>query len=77
MTSPPSHLLNERVRGWLRHLWRKSMTPDDWSRDGRSIYYSSAGDLGPSWITEHELASGREQVVFSSDDASADSSHSG
>ena len=35
--------------------------PYDWSRDGRSIYYSSAGDLGPSWITEHELASGRER----------------
>jgi len=34
MTASPSHHLNERVRGWLRHLWRKSMTPDDWSREG-------------------------------------------
>ena len=34
MTSLPSHHLNERVRGWLRHLWRKAMTPDDWSPEG-------------------------------------------
>jgi hypothetical protein len=27
-------LLNERSRGWLRHLWRKATTPDDWSRLG-------------------------------------------
>ncbi len=26
--------LSDRSRGWLRHLWRKSMTPDDWSRNG-------------------------------------------
>jgi hypothetical protein len=26
--------LNERVRGWLRHVWRKAMTPDDWSSTG-------------------------------------------
>ena len=34
MTTPPSYQLNDRVRGWLRHLWRKSTTPDDWSKDG-------------------------------------------
>lgn len=34
MASVPSLHLNERVRGWLRHLWRKAMTPDDWSKDG-------------------------------------------
>lgn len=26
--------LNERARGWLRHMWRKATTPDDWSRNG-------------------------------------------
>ena len=34
MAAPPSRHLNGRVRGWLRHLWRKAMTPDDWSREG-------------------------------------------
>lgn len=29
---PPQ--LDEAVRGWLRHLWRKASTPDDWSRQG-------------------------------------------
>ena len=23
--------LNPEVRGWLRHLWRKATTADDWS----------------------------------------------
>ncbi len=27
--------LNERTRGWLRHLWRKATTEDDWSSDGK------------------------------------------
>ena len=26
--------LTLRSRGWLKHLWRKTMTPDDWSRTG-------------------------------------------
>ncbi len=26
--------LNEQSRGWLRHLWRKATTEDDWSREG-------------------------------------------
>jgi hypothetical protein len=26
--------LNERSRGWLRHIYRKATTPDDWSRTG-------------------------------------------
>jgi hypothetical protein len=32
--APSSYRLNERARGWLRHLWRKATTPDDWSRGG-------------------------------------------
>ena len=26
--------LNPRARGWLRHLWDKATTPDDWSSSG-------------------------------------------
>ena len=26
--------LNRRARGWLRFLWEKATTPDDWSADG-------------------------------------------
>ena len=26
--------LNARARGWLRHLWDKATTPDDWSSSG-------------------------------------------
>jgi len=26
--------LNEHTRGWLRHLWRKATTEDDWSKEG-------------------------------------------
>jgi hypothetical protein len=27
--------LNDRAQGWLRHLWRKATTADDWSPDGK------------------------------------------
>jgi len=27
--------LNARARGWLRFLWEKTTTPDDWSRRGK------------------------------------------
>src|SRR5947208_8390164 len=26
--------INRRTRGWLRFLWDKATTPDDWSSDG-------------------------------------------
>ena len=26
--------LSPKSKGWLRHLWRKAMTPDDWSKSG-------------------------------------------
>ena len=29
-----NRVLNERSRGWLRHVWRKATTPDDWSSTG-------------------------------------------
>lgn len=34
MTLTPTQALKPEVRGWLRHLWRKAMTEDDWSRNG-------------------------------------------
>jgi hypothetical protein len=27
--------LSPKAQGWLRHLWRKATTPDDWSRTGK------------------------------------------
>lgn len=30
----PTIELNERSRGWLRHIWEKATTPDDWSSEG-------------------------------------------
>ena len=33
MVSPAS--LSAKSKGWLRHLWRKAMTADDWSRSGK------------------------------------------
>lgn len=30
----PAPSLNARARGWLRFLWRKATTPDDWSERG-------------------------------------------
>jgi linalool dehydratase/isomerase-like protein len=29
--------LKPEARGWLRHLWRKAITPDDWSRNGEPL----------------------------------------
>ena len=34
MTASAPTPLNGRARGWLRHLWRKATTPDDWSESG-------------------------------------------
>ncbi len=31
---PQPHVLTEQTRGWLRFLWRKATTPDDWSLEG-------------------------------------------
>jgi hypothetical protein len=35
------------VRGWLRHLWRKAMTPDDWSRGGEPHPWWDRYSLAP------------------------------
>ncbi len=34
MDSPRSSELNPRARGWLKYMWRRATTPDDWSEDG-------------------------------------------
>ena len=34
MAAPATQKLNECTRGWLRHLWRKATTEDDWSSSG-------------------------------------------
>lgn len=34
MTSNPFPCLDERARGWLRFIWDKATTPDDWSING-------------------------------------------
>lgn len=39
--------LRPEVRGWIRHLWRKAMTPDDWSRNGKPHPWWDGKSLAP------------------------------
>lgn len=39
--------LKPEVRGWVRHLWRKAMTPDDWSRSGQPNAWWDDKSLAP------------------------------
>jgi hypothetical protein len=39
--------LKPEVRGWLRHLWRKALTPDDWSRSGAPHSWWDGKSLPP------------------------------
>ena len=41
MAAPATQKLNERTRGWLRHLWRKATTEDDWSSRGEPIRFGA------------------------------------
>jgi Linalool dehydratase/isomerase len=34
MTPSRTHQINERGRGWLRFIWEKATTPDEWSSNG-------------------------------------------
>jgi Linalool dehydratase/isomerase len=34
MIEDPRHRLDDRARGWLRYIWEKATTPDDWSIAG-------------------------------------------
>ena len=39
--------LNARARGWLRHLWDKATTPDDWSSSGTPHEWWDRDSSGP------------------------------
>jgi hypothetical protein len=39
--------LNTRARGWLRHLWEKATTPDDWSSSGEPHPWWDRDSSGP------------------------------
>jgi len=39
--------LNSRARGWLRHLWEKATTPDDWSSAGQPHEWWDRDSSGP------------------------------
>jgi len=39
--------LNARARGWLRHLWEKATTPDDWSSSGEPHPWWDRDSSGP------------------------------
>ena len=39
--------LKPEVRGFLRHIWRKAMTPDDWSRSGKPHPWWDDKSLAP------------------------------
>jgi len=39
--------LNTRARGWLRHLWDKATTPDDWSSSGEPHEWWDRNSSGP------------------------------
>lgn len=39
--------LKPEVRGWLRHLWRKAITPDDWTRNGEPHPWWDRKSLAP------------------------------
>ena len=47
MAGGSSRGLSSEVRGWLRYLWRKAMTPDDWSRDGEPHPWWDRYSLAP------------------------------
>ncbi len=39
--------LNDRARGWLRHIWDKATTPDDWSVDGEPAAWWDRDSTAP------------------------------
>ena len=47
MTAAGAPRLKPEVRGWVRHLWRKAMTPDDWSRNGKPHPWWDDKSLAP------------------------------
>lgn len=48
----PRH--NERTKGWLRFLWQKATTPDDWSyRGDEALPWGIRLERGPIDFTVH------------------------
>ena len=47
MNMPPNAPLNDRARGWLRHLHTKATTPDDWSSSGEPHEWWDAKTYAP------------------------------
>lgn len=45
MNSTPE--LTEQTRGWLRYIWRKSTTPDDWSAQGKPLGWWDRDSTAP------------------------------
>lgn len=46
--SPNEHpSLNLRAQGWLKHIWMKATTPDDWGRDGQPLPWWDASSGPP------------------------------
>ena len=37
MADPTATLTSDRARGWLRYLYRKATTPDNWNKDGEPL----------------------------------------
>jgi hypothetical protein len=42
-----NHELNERSRGWLRFIWDKATTPDDWSSKGEPLAWWDRDSTAP------------------------------
>jgi len=47
VTSERVPSVKPEIRGWIRHLWRKATTPDDWSRAGRPNAWWDDKSLAP------------------------------
>jgi hypothetical protein len=47
MTPPVTRELNERGRGWLRFIWEKATTPDDWSSKGEPLAWWDRDSTAP------------------------------
>jgi hypothetical protein len=46
-TAPARTELNDRARGWLRYVWDKATTPDDWSSAGEPLPWWDRDSTAP------------------------------
>jgi hypothetical protein len=47
MTTSTTRAINERGRGWLRFIWEKATTPDDWSSRGEPLAWWDRDSTAP------------------------------